>query len=236
MSKAPWYKRYASDFVSDPYVQAMTAEQYGWFSAMLDVSWIHTPIGRLPNDLSLICKMIGRCDEMYFVQHSKIVVDRFKVSEDGKWLYHPRMMEQASRLVEVSENKSHPGKAGRKKKEIKQKSDDLKDEIKQGGESDSEPDNPLRGDEQIFKIAKSYPSLSQIRDETEVPQHVSIAIKGAIDRDGFETVLAATKKARGDRAPYPFFTESVYRKYIPRESTKPKWNPVAATREALLRD
>lgn len=154
MRQAPWYKRYPTDFMGDPYVQAMTAEQYGWFSAMLDASWIHSPIGRLPNDFGLICKMIGRCDEIYFRANAQIVLDRFKTSEDGKWLYHPRMKEQADKFTQVSENKSHPGKAGRKKKQpntesggnqtgITPKSDDLQNEIKRGEEVEVELDKTL---------------------------------------------------------------------------------------------
>lgn len=116
MSKAPWYKRYAADFVSDPYVQAMTAEQYGWFSAMLDMAWIHTPQGYMPNAIDLLCRMVGRCDEMHFAKHSKIVLDRFKVTPDGLFLYHPKMVEQVERLSQVSEKRSEVGKKGADKR------------------------------------------------------------------------------------------------------------------------
>jgi uncharacterized protein YdaU (DUF1376 family) len=116
MSKAPWYKRYAADFVSDPYVQAMTAEQYGWFSAMLDMAWIHTPQGYMPNAIDLLCRMVGRCDEMHFAKHSKIVLDRFKVTPDGLFLYHPKMIEQVEKLSQVSEKRSEVGKKGADKR------------------------------------------------------------------------------------------------------------------------
>lgn len=115
MSHAPWYKRYAADFVSDPYVQAMTAEQYGWFSAALDLMWIHTPQGYLPNDKQLLCKMIGRCTEEHFIEHCDIVLNRFKVTDDGIWLYHPHMLEQASDVTELSEKRAEAGKRGGKK-------------------------------------------------------------------------------------------------------------------------
>jgi uncharacterized protein YdaU (DUF1376 family) len=116
MANAPWYKRFAADFVADPYVQAMTAEQYGWFSAMLDMAWIHTPQGYMPNAIDLLCRMVGRCDEMHFAKHAQIVLDRFQVTADGKWLYHPKMVEQASRLSQVSETKREAGKRGAQKR------------------------------------------------------------------------------------------------------------------------
>jgi uncharacterized protein YdaU (DUF1376 family) len=116
MANAPWYKRFAADFVADPYVQAMSAEQYGWYSAALDMMWIHTPQGYLPNDEQLLSKMIGRCDHLYFATHAKIVLERFQTTQDGKWLFHPKMIEQVDHISQVSEKRSDAGKKGAEKR------------------------------------------------------------------------------------------------------------------------
>lgn len=128
MSHAPWYKRYPERLLSDPQVQGMTDEQAWWYSKMLDLSWINTPQGYLSNDIQMIARMVSKSTLDYFIEHSGIVLKKFKVTEDGLYLFHPLILFQANKMKQVSENKSHPGKSGRKSKnqtEIINKSSDF---------------------------------------------------------------------------------------------------------------
>lgn len=128
LSHAPWYKRYPERLLSDPQVQGMTDEQAWWYSKMLDLSWINTPQGYLSNDIHLISRMVSKSTVDYFIEHSKIVIAKFTVTDDGLYLFHPVILFQANKMKEVSENKSHPGKSGRKSKnqmEINKESSDF---------------------------------------------------------------------------------------------------------------
>lgn len=122
MSQAPWYKRFAADLMSDPFVQAMTDEQYAWYSKMLDLSWIATPQAFLPNAKDLLAKMVSKCEQNHFIEHSQIVFDRFQTSEDGLYIYHPKMLEQAEKVAKTSKIRKLAGSEGGKAKAKKRTS------------------------------------------------------------------------------------------------------------------
>jgi uncharacterized protein YdaU (DUF1376 family) len=115
VANAPWYKRFAADFVADPYVRAMTYEQQGWFSALLDLSWIHTPQAYLPNDKQMLSKCLGLLEQnsqQHFIDNCGDVLGRFQTTQDGRFIYHPKMLEQAVKMGKVSESRADAGRKG----------------------------------------------------------------------------------------------------------------------------
>jgi uncharacterized protein YdaU (DUF1376 family) len=120
--KAPWFKLWASDFLSDNFVDAMTAEQIGWYCILLIRSWNHTPKGYLPNDEHLLASWCKVADPMSFKQRAKLVLDRFETSEDGSVIYHPKLMEQVESVCKTSENRAVAGSLGGKKSAAKRRS------------------------------------------------------------------------------------------------------------------
>lgn len=78
---------------------------------------------------------------------------------------------------------------------------------------------PPDSDDQVFRIAKAYPSLDHILDDSEIPQATQTAIIQAIEKDGFDVVLRGTLAyAQSITDPtytkdhYKFFTQFVYRR------------------------
>jgi uncharacterized protein YdaU (DUF1376 family) len=112
VSKAPWFKLWAADFLSDNYVDAMTAEQIGWYCILLIRSWNSTPKGYLANDKQLLSKWCRDADPMSFEHRAQIVLDRFQTTEDGAFIYHPRIIEQVLSAAQVSEKRAEAGKRG----------------------------------------------------------------------------------------------------------------------------
>jgi uncharacterized protein YdaU (DUF1376 family) len=113
--KAPWFKLWAPEFLSDNFVDAMTAEQIGWYCILLIRSWNHTPKGYLPNDEHLLAGWCKCAEAMTFKQRAKLVLDRFETTEDGRFIYHPKLIEQVSKLNQTSENRALAGQKGGKK-------------------------------------------------------------------------------------------------------------------------
>lgn len=167
MSLSPWYKRFAADLLSNPFVISMTDEQYAWYSKMLDLSWLATPQGYLPNDNHLIFGMIAKCSFEHFQECSSIVFARFQKTEDGNFLYHPKMVAQVKNMTQVSESKSHPGKSGRKKKQENEQSNG--NQMISGEKSnDSDKDKDKDKEETCLPASAKKPSRKKRQPEADV--------------------------------------------------------------------
>jgi uncharacterized protein YdaU (DUF1376 family) len=225
MSKAPWFKLWAADFLSDNYVDAMTAEQIGWYCILLIRSWNSTPKGYLANDKQLLSKWCKDADPLSFEHRAQIVLDRFQTTPDGAFIYHPRIIEQVVSSAQVSEKRAIAGRVGG----LKQKPSKC---LANALHSDSDSDKPIGDVSQIVAVAKAYPKLSHLKDETEIPYATSTAIIQGVEKDGFDVVLQGTTayaKSLDDPKfavkPYEFFTEFQYRKYVTTAAPR-KWKVV----------
>jgi uncharacterized protein YdaU (DUF1376 family) len=189
----------------------------------------------LPANAEILLRVCRAFDDSEKAAVLMVVGEFFTLEDDG---YHNRRAdEELDKQAQVSEKRREAGKKGAETTNGKRAAIGSANERQLPTQLQSQLHKPpSRGDDQILQIAQAYPKLSHIKLETDLPEYVIRAITEAIDRDGYETVLAGTKKAKGKRAPYPFFAEGEYRQNLPKVPTKPTWDPVAATREALLRD
>jgi uncharacterized protein YdaU (DUF1376 family) len=112
MAKAPWFKFYAADFLSDPDVMGMTAEQIGWYGLMLLMSWTNTPQGYITTDEQVLSTCCHCADALYFNRQARSVLKKFQTTEDGQFYFHPKMVEQAEHMGQLAEKKSKAGKIG----------------------------------------------------------------------------------------------------------------------------
>lgn len=114
--QAPWFKFWAEKFLADNDVIGMTAEQVGWYCLMLIMSWTNTPRGYITSDQQVLSRCCRCVDPVLWSCSSEIVLKKFQKTEDGLWYYHPRMLEQADDLAQLSEKKSKAGKASADKR------------------------------------------------------------------------------------------------------------------------
>jgi uncharacterized protein YdaU (DUF1376 family) len=141
---------WAGDFLADNYVDAMTAEQVGWYCLLLFRSWINTPQGYLPNNKQLLSKWCRFASPMTFEFEAKIVLDLFKETEDGKFIYHPKLVEQVGKFADVSEKRKVAGAKGGKVATQKAPVDNranavaIAKQLPTDSDSDSEPDSEVK--------------------------------------------------------------------------------------------
>lgn len=115
----PWFKWWPEKFLSDPDVMAMTGEQVGWYCLMLVMSWTNTPRGYITTDQQVLSLCCHCADPLFFSVEAKIVLRKFKMTEDKQFYYHPRILEQVGKPEQLIENKSKAGKASAEAKRIK---------------------------------------------------------------------------------------------------------------------
>lgn len=215
MAQAPWFKMFAADFLADNYVDAMTAEQVGWYTLLLLRSWNHTPRGFLPNDKQLLALWCRCVDQISFASRAGIVLDRFLTTEDGNMIYHPRLVEQSSKVAQVSEKRSLAGKTGGLKSGEKRrsKSEAIATANAKQLRTDSDSDSDVKEreienvpddfDEKIREVFRLHPANSHIKHQLEIPRAQADAIAGAIIRDGFDLVVAGTRNLADAVARWP---------------------------------
>jgi uncharacterized protein YdaU (DUF1376 family) len=219
MAQAPWFKMFAADFLSDNYVDAMTAEQIGWYTLLLLRSWNHTPRGFLPNDKQLLAVWCRCADAMSFEKRAGIVLDRFEKTSDGRMIYHPRLLEQSSKVKEVSEKRSLAGRLGGVKSS--QQKLERRQAIAKQVPTDSDSDSDIKEreieplgedrDEKIFEVFRSHPANAHLRTRLEIPHDQMVAIIDAVSRDGFDLVVSGTRNLADAVALWP----KLDRRFIP---------------------
>jgi uncharacterized protein YdaU (DUF1376 family) len=150
VKRAPWFKLWAADFLSDNFVDAMTPEQIGWYCILLIRSWNHTPQGYLPNDEHLLSNWCKVVDRVLFREQAKLVLDRFEKTQDGSLIFHPKLIEQVDHISQVSEKRSDAGKKSAKKRGMitANKCSTSVQQVLTDSDSDSDkhPPNPPKGE------------------------------------------------------------------------------------------
>ena len=114
--KPPYLLLYVNDFLGSHYVDLMDSEQFGWYVKLLMRAWQWDTPCYLPNDMAVLRTIlrVGRREREVnvFQERFKIVYERFSVTEDGKSIYHPKLVAQYEELVAKYGKLSEAGRKG----------------------------------------------------------------------------------------------------------------------------
>src|SRR5271155_1784791 len=112
MSQArPWMAFYGDDYYGDTKTQCLTAEQHGYYQALIWAYWKH---GGLPNDDESVRKILGKFVEISREKWRR-VLPSLRGFFDDEWR-HARIDKELRRVVQVSEKRQELGKAGATKR------------------------------------------------------------------------------------------------------------------------
>lgn len=106
----PWYEWYPSDFAGSYVVQAMTVGQELGYRRLLDAAWTSRTPCFLPNDPQFL-SAIARMSELQWGSEGRIVLEMFVLTQDRKFIYHPKQYDIYRRARKVWEGRHKGGKA-----------------------------------------------------------------------------------------------------------------------------
>lgn len=223
MSKAPWFKLWAGDFLSDNYVEAMTAEQVGWYCLLLIRSWNHTPRGYLPNEKQLLRVWCRCASDLLWENEAPLVLERFKTTEDGLFIFHPKLLKQVAKVVETSEKRADAGRIGGIKSGETRRSKREANASKNGSNCRQTQTQTLLGvytappidsDLQVEGIGHLHPANAHLPAATPLtPEQAEVVIE-AIIRDGYELVWTGTKNYREEWDRWPASEKKLRRNFL----------------------
>jgi hypothetical protein len=104
--KPHWFPFYVERWRGSLWVRAMTAEQRGWFIQMLTEAWDYKLTGHLPNDPALLWMFAGAESRAAFEERGRIVMDRFKVTDDRAHIFSATLVEIYRDILARSEKQS----------------------------------------------------------------------------------------------------------------------------------
>lgn len=107
----PWYER---DFRGDPYVCDMNPVARMIYRSLLQRGWVTDNPPYLPNDPDAL-RFWADCPTDLWKEHKSSVLKMFKVTEDGKWLYNRRSLEEYRKVGEAHDRKCEGGRRSRQK-------------------------------------------------------------------------------------------------------------------------
>jgi hypothetical protein len=112
MSKAPWFKFFAGDYMSSPFVQALDPEQELWYVRLIIASAISLPRGCLPLANGKLWRLAKAPSLEHFEKHCEVILNKFE-KDEAAGLY--RVTKIANQLIgngELSSKRSEAGKKG----------------------------------------------------------------------------------------------------------------------------
>jgi hypothetical protein len=112
MSKAPWFKFFAGDYMSSPFVQALDPEQELWYVRLIIASAISLPRGCLPLANGKLWRLAKASSLDHFEKHCDVILSKFE-KDEAAGLY--RVTKIANQLIgndELSRKRSEAGKKG----------------------------------------------------------------------------------------------------------------------------
>jgi hypothetical protein len=113
MSKAPWFKFYAADYMSSPFVQSLDPEQELWYVRLIIASAISLPRGCLPLANGKLWRLAKAPSEEYFAQHAGPILAKFDRDETAGVYRVPKVAsQQLLTSSELSLKRSEAGKRG----------------------------------------------------------------------------------------------------------------------------
>jgi hypothetical protein len=113
MSKAPWFKFYAADYLSSPFVQSLDPEQELWYLRLIIASAISLPRGCLPLANGKLWRLAKALSEEYFEQNAGPILAKFERDELAGVYRVPKVAsQQLLTSSELSLKRSEAGKRG----------------------------------------------------------------------------------------------------------------------------
>src|ERR1700693_5029704 len=94
MSKAPWFKFFAADYMSSPFVQALDPEQELWYLRLIIASAISLPRGCLPLANGKLWRLAKATSEEYFEQNAGAILAKFERDEVAEVYRVPKVASQ----------------------------------------------------------------------------------------------------------------------------------------------
>jgi uncharacterized protein YdaU (DUF1376 family) len=240
MSRTPWFKFWAADYLCDSDVQKLPLEAQGMLLRM----WCACHIdGSLPSDPEELAVLI-RC-KLKSVLQSYPLCQQFFELRDGR-LYSPRMEREKAKSdiaranAQSKNNKDSYAIGSANGSPIglaKSPAQKARRSEGQNKEQEQAPLSETGTDQTLFDIAKAYPKLSHLNSEMEISPIVLQRLIAAIDADGADRVLQGTKAYAAqlkDRefalAPEKFFGLFEYRAHAEKPANKSPWSGNPCTR------
>jgi hypothetical protein len=116
MSQAPWFKFYAADYMSSPFVQALDPEQELWYVRLIIASAISLPRGCLPLANGKLWRLAKAPTQEHFEKHASPILDKFERDEAEGVYRVPKVANQLISQPDLSAKRSEAGKKGAAKR------------------------------------------------------------------------------------------------------------------------
>jgi hypothetical protein len=117
MPNAPWFKFYAADYMSSPFVQSLEPEQELWYVRLIIASAINLPRGCLPLANGKLWRLAKAPSLEHFEAHAGAILAKFEKDTDAQLYRIAKVFEQ--HLVanaDLSSKRSEAGKHGAAKR------------------------------------------------------------------------------------------------------------------------
>jgi len=207
-NRRPWYKWWPKDFIVDEKVQCLSPIAELIYRRALDVMW-QANACQLPNVCQSLTNAFGKGlsqneFEKAWSEIQKQEYELFKITEDGKWIYSKRLMEEMKECENISKIRTGLGKKGAKAKAkaiAKAKANGLPKQTSSDTDTDSDTDKEL-----TLKGTYVPPTKDEIENESAVKlkKDLQAASKEIYDKNIFPKVNAwvntMRKSGKNDRA------------------------------------
>jgi hypothetical protein len=110
--RAPWFKSFAADYLSSPFVQALEPEQELWYLRLIIASAISHPPGCLPLDSGKLWRLAKAPSLEHFQQHCSPILAKFEKDEAAGLYRLPMVVDQLIADADLSSKRSEAGKKG----------------------------------------------------------------------------------------------------------------------------
>ena len=116
MPSAPWFKFFAADYLSSPFVQALDPEQELWYVRLLIASAIAEPRGCLPLANGKLWRLAKAPSLEHFEKHAGPILAKFEKDEAAGLYRIAKIANQMTSVPNLSEKRSEAGKKGAAKR------------------------------------------------------------------------------------------------------------------------
>jgi hypothetical protein len=117
MAQAPWFKFYAADYMSSPFVQSLDPEYELWYLRLIIASAINLPRGCLPLANGKLWRLAKAPNEEYFEKHAGPILAKFERDEAAGVYRVPKVAsQQLLTPAALSIQRSKAGKRGAAKR------------------------------------------------------------------------------------------------------------------------
>jgi hypothetical protein len=133
--KAPFMRWFEQDFSGSFNVRMLPALARLMYRSLLQAAWHSDNPPYAPNDDAVLMLMADAPSPEDWVAHRQAIMNRLQVTENGKWLYHPKAVQEYERAGSEHDRKS----SGPKRR---WQSENQEDEVPTG-DKDAKPDAAL---------------------------------------------------------------------------------------------